>query len=114
MTRRLLTIAAAGALALTGMACGGDDAGSPGSPQGQVAAQLIEEAGDDGMTVDEGCVRRVTADLSDADARALLEDNEEELSMEGGLKLFELFECIDLDFDFDLDDLDFDDLDFDD
>ncbi len=109
MARRLLTIGAAVALTAAGVACGGDDAGSPTSPQGQVATQLIQEAGEDGMDVDEACVRRVTADLSDADARALLEDNEEELSMEGGLKLFELFECIDLDFDFDLDDLDFDD-----
>lgn len=108
MIRQLLTLGAAGVLAMATVACGGDDAGGPASPQAQVAAQLIEEAGEDGMGVDEACVRRVTADLSDSDARALLADDADELSIEGGLKLFELFECIELDFDFDLDDLDFD------
>ena len=69
---------------------------------------LIAEAGEDGMAIDESCVRAVTNGLSDGDAQALLDDDEEELSMEGGFKLFELFECIDLDFDFDLEDLDLD------
>lgn len=109
MTKRLATITAAAALALTGVACGGDDAGGAGSPQAEVANQLIAEAGEDGMSVDEGCVRNVTSDLSDADARALLEDDDDALSFEGGMKLLELFECLDFDFDFDLDDLDFDD-----
>ena len=105
---------AAMALALTGVACGGDDGGGGGgSLQAQVANELIAEASaEDGLTLDEACVRRVTGELSDADARALLDDSEEDLSAEGGMALLGIFECFDFDFG-DLEDFDFD-LDLDD
>lgn len=104
MKRKILTMIAAMALTATGVACGGDDGGGGTGPQAEFAAQLIAEADEDGFDIDEACVRRVTAGLSDDDARALLADDDDALSMEGGLKLFELFECIDLDLDFDFDD----------
>lgn len=106
MTRRFLTLVAATTLAATGIACGGDDSGGGSSPQAQLAAEFISEARADGIEADESCVRRITGELSNDDARALLEDDDDALSMQGAMKLFELFEC----FDFDLGDLDFGDL----
>lgn len=105
MKRRVLSLVAAAGLAATGIACGGDDGGGGSGPQAEFAAQLIAEANQDGFGIDEACVRRVTSELSDADARALLADDDDELSMEGAMAMFALFECIDLDFgDLDLDD----------
>lgn len=107
--RKLATIVAAGALAAAGVACGGDDSGGGSGPQAQLAAELIAESSADGMDVDESCVRRVTSELSNDDARALLEDDDEALSMEGAMQLFALFECFDFDLG-DLGDIDLDDL----
>lgn len=106
MKRSALSICAVAALTFTAIGCGDDDGGGDSSPQGQVAAQLIDEAEADGMGVDQDCVREATSDLSDADAQALLDDNEDALSAEGGLALFGMLECIDLD----LDELDLDEL----
>lgn len=113
MKHRIVLIATSFALAATGVACGGDDGGGGATgPQARLAAELIDEAGDDGFAIDESCVREVTARLSDTDARRLLDGDEEELSAEGGMILLGIFECVDLgdfgldDFDFDLDDLD--------
>jgi hypothetical protein len=108
MPHRFALVATTFALAATGLACGGDDAGGAGGPQARLAAELIGEAGDDGFGVDESCVRDVTARLSDADARRLLDGDEEELSAEGGVVLLDIFECIDL-ADLGLDDFDLDD-----
>lgn len=106
MKNRLALCTAALSLAAVGFACGGDDAGGAGgsSLQAQLANRLISDAGTDGMEVDEDCVRRVISDLSNADARALLDESEEDLSPQGGMTLLGIFEC--LDFDFDLGDLD--------
>lgn len=114
MRHRIVTTCAAAALAVAGVACGGDDSsgGGGGSLQNQVAAELIGEADVDGVGVDEACVRRATSRLSDSDARALLDDDDDALSPDGALVLFGLLECIDFDFDFD--DLDLEDFDFDD
>jgi hypothetical protein len=108
MRQRSVMFTAAMSLVFTGVACGGDDAGGGGSLQAQVANELIAEASaDSGITVDESCVRRVTGELSNADARALLDDSEEDLSAEGGMALLGIFECFDFDFG-DLEDFDFD------
>jgi hypothetical protein len=109
MKHRIVLIAISFALATTSIACG-DDHGGGGGPQARLATELIDEAGDDGFGIDESCVREVTARLSDADARRLLDGDEEELSAEGGMILLGIFECVDLG-DFDLDDFDLDDLD---
>ncbi|MEX2627262.1 MAG: hypothetical protein WD225_10300 [Ilumatobacteraceae bacterium] len=110
MKRSALSICAVAALTFTAVGCGDDDGDS--SPQGQVAQQLIDEAEADGMGVDESCVREATSELSDSDAQALIDDDEEALSAEGGLALFGMLECIDLDLgDLDLDELE--DLDLD-
>lgn len=109
MRSRLVTICAVGALAFTGVACGGDDdnggGGGGSSLQDQVADELMDEVGDDDTGVDEDCIRRTTGELTDADARALLDNDEASFSAEGGVVLSDLFECIDLG-DIDLDDLD--------
>lgn len=106
--RRAVGLVAALGLAAAGFACGGDDGGGAGSgPQAEFANQLIAEANQEGFGIDESCVRRVTSELSDADARALLADDDEALTTEGAMQMFALFECIDLD----LGDLDFGELD---
>lgn len=106
MKRSALSICAAAALTFSAVGCGDDDGGGGSGPQGQVAEQLIDEAEGDGMGVDQDCIREATAELSDSDAQALLDDDEEALSAEGGLALFGMLECIDLD----LDELDLDEL----
>lgn len=110
VTRRALTLFAAAGLAATGIACGGDDGGGAGgSVQDRAAAFLVQDAAAEGLDIDQACVRGVTAELSNSDAQAILDDDDEALSMEGAMKLFGLFECFDFDFG-DLGDLDFDDL----
>lgn len=109
LTRRLSAVAATVALAATGIACGGDDSGGGSGAQSQLAAQLIAEAREDGLDVDESCIRQVTSRISESDARAWIDDNEDEMSQEGAVAMMGLFECVDLSDlfgDLDLDDLD--------
>lgn len=88
----LLTVAAC--LALT--ACGGSGSGSD---QDQVADLLIESAGDEGVELDEDCVRDTTAQLSDADAAALIEagvDGDADLSDEADALAGQIITCVDV------------------
>jgi hypothetical protein len=109
MKHRIPLIATMFAVAATSVACGGDDGGGDtAGPQAQLATELIADVGVEGISLDESCVREVTARLSDADARRLLDGDEAELSADGNSTLLGIFECIevgDFDFgDFDLED----------
>jgi hypothetical protein len=115
MRARLLGTIAIAAITLT--ACGGDDdggggaggGGGGGSPQDQVADMMIDvlnEAaeidGIEGIEIDEGCIRDKVGELSDADARAILDagpEGDPDVSDEAELIGESMFDCIDLGFD---------------
>lgn len=108
MTTHLLRIAMTAVLGLTIAACGGDDGngGPSGGAQNQVAQLLIDEFdSEEGFSVNESCVRGVTAQLSNADAQAILAaypDGEPELSLDTEAEdafFMELFECLEFEFD---------------
>lgn len=82
--RRILTIAACAALAFT--ACGGGD--------GDIADELIDDAKDEGIELDEECVRREAARFSDDDIDAFRDEDTEAISPEGQEILFDLFNCV--------------------
>ncbi|MGI9644485.1 MAG: hypothetical protein ACR2O6_04165 [Ilumatobacteraceae bacterium] len=86
----------AGLAALVFAACGSD------SDQDKAAAALIRGAENDGIEVDEGCVKDVTGELSDEDAKALadLPDgadiDDATLSAEGDAIVLQLLDCADI------------------
>jgi hypothetical protein len=89
--RKLIALAGCAVLGLA--ACGGDDASGD-----DIADQLIQDAEDEGIELDEDCVRDKASQLSDADAEAIADAGEgetPELSPEGEALTLELFECID-------------------
>ncbi len=89
------------ALALAG--CGSEgDAGGGGEggsqlsgPQAAAAESAMESAAEDGVTLDEGCVEDVAAQLSDADAELAADDADAELSAAGESLGLELMKCAD-------------------
>lgn len=87
---------AIGALSLFATACGG---GGGGGVQDEVADEMIKAAAEEGITVDESCVKDIASKLSDADAQAILEAEESggapEVSDEAEALSAELVNCID-------------------
>lgn len=102
--RRLL----AGSILIATLAgCGGGDGGSGGGNQDKVADMLIDaiRTTDDteGITVDEDCVRDKVGELSDDDAKKILdagpEGEPEGLSEEAnGIGSSIFTDCVDIDF----------------
>ena len=90
--RRLVAALAGGLLALA--ACGGDGGGN----QDQAADMLIEGAEDEGLEIDEDCVRDKASQLSDEDAQKIVdaEDSDEtpDLSPEGLALTAEVVSCV--------------------
>ena len=83
---------------LTLAACGGGD-GSSGS-QGEVADMLLADAADEGLDLDEDCVRETAGKLSDDDAEKILEagpDGDADVSEEADELAAEMFRCVDTD-----------------
>ncbi len=82
-------------LALAG--CGSDGDSGGGGPQAAAAAATIQSASEAGLTLDEGCVNDLAAQLSDADAEAIAADGDAEISAEGQALGAELLGCADAD-----------------
>ena len=78
-------------LALLFTSCGDDTASGV---QGEAADKTIAELEAEGLDVDSGCVHDLAKQLSDADARAIL--NDEEVSDEGGEIAIGLLACVDI------------------
>lgn len=95
MRSKFVLMCATGVLAVSGTACGGDDAGGSGSVQDRVANELIAEARSEGMDLDEACVRQATSDLSDSDAQAFLDDDVEAPSDAATEVMVALISCVD-------------------
>lgn len=96
MNKRLISVLAAGVLALA--ACGSDSGGS--GAQGDAADAAIAAAQEQGIELDEDCVNDVASKLSDEDAQAIVDagpDGDAELSAEGEAIGGELFGCADND-----------------
>jgi hypothetical protein len=89
-------ILAAGVAALVFAACGGD------SDQDKVATILLAEAQQDGLNADEDCVKDVASQLSDEDAKKVLEIDESDdiedagLSAEGFSTALGVLNCVDV------------------
>lgn len=102
--RNVLTAAAATAFAFTSIAaCGDDDDSGSGSVQDQVADMTIEQLGaDEGVDVDADCVRDKANELSDDDARAVIDaglSGDADVSEEGQAVAASLVECLTVDTD---------------
>ena len=97
MRKTILSAAAAATLVLA--ACNSDDGGASGV-QGEAAQQAIDQAADEGVELDEGCVNDLAEDLSDEDAQAIVDagpDGNPDLSDAGQSTTVELLNCIDPD-----------------
>lgn len=112
--RKLTAVLAAGLLTMAMTACGGDDDdagdtpasagadeggdnGGGGDDQQKAADKLIDAAGEADIELDEDCVRDKASQLSDEDAKTILEAGDDEtptLSPEGEQLTTELFSCI--------------------
>lgn len=95
------TVAALFAVAAVA-ACGGDgndDGGPDRSPQEALADRIVSEVElEDGMSMDEDCIRRIIARLSDGDAQEVLDagpDGDPAITPAGDATLVELFGCFD-------------------
>lgn len=96
-------------LALAGLvlaSCGSDSGGSDSGgssdvsgPQAEAAQAAIDSAKESGLEFDEGCVNDLAAQLSDADAEAIVAagDGQSDLSPEGEALSTELINCADQD-----------------
>ncbi len=104
---KIRAIVAATATVLALSACGGDDDGGSGV-QAQVADMMIdtmnealEAEGVDGVDIDEDCIRDAANELSDDDARKILDagpdGDPEGLSAEADAAGDALIDCIDID-----------------
>ena len=92
-------MSAVAAATLVLAACNSDDGGASGV-QGEAAQQAIDQAADEGVELDEGCVNDLAKDLSDEDAQALVDagpDGNADLSDAGEATTAELLNCIDPD-----------------
>jgi hypothetical protein len=99
MMRRFTAIVATAMLALGAAACGDDDGGGGGGGGDQEAAAdlFLEQAEQAGIDTDEECVREKAEQLSDADAKAIVDagdDGSPELSPEGEALSLELAGCV--------------------
>ena len=97
MGKTIMSALAAATLVLA--ACNSDDGGASGV-QGEAAQQAIDEAADEGVELDEGCVNDLAKELSDEDAQAIVDagpDGDSDLSEAGEATTAELFSCIDPD-----------------
>ena len=97
MNKTIISVLAAGTLVLA--ACNSDDGGASGV-QGEAAQQAIDQAADEGIELDEGCVNDLANDLSDEDAQAIVDagpDGDADLSETGEATTAELLDCIDPD-----------------
>lgn len=110
MRTRLFGTIAIAALALT--ACGGDDdggsgdGGGGGSAQDEVADMMIdvlneasELEGVEGIEIDEDCIRDKVGELSDEDARAIVDagpEGDPEVSDQAEVIGESMFECVDM------------------
>ena len=92
-------MSAVAAATLVLAACNSDDGGASGV-QGEAAQQAIDQAADEGVELDEGCVNDLVKDLSDEDAQAIVDagpDGNPDLSEAGESTTTELLSCIDPD-----------------
>ena len=97
MGKTIMSALAAATLVLA--ACNSDDGGASGV-QGEAAQQAIDEAADEGVELDEGCVNDLAKELSDEDAQAIVDagpDGDADLSDAGEATTAELLNCIDPD-----------------
>lgn len=105
MRIRFIGTVAVATLALA--ACGGgDDSGSGGSPQSQVADMMLEaldedltDEGIDPSVIDRDCVRSAIDGLSDDDAEKIIEagpDGNPDVSASAEDIADSMFECVDL------------------
>lgn len=80
-------------------ACGGDDGG--GGKQDEVADMLLESMEDEGVDMDDGCVRDAAQQLSDDDAQTLLDagpdGRADDLGAEADEVVNNLLDCVDTD-----------------
>lgn len=95
MRTSVVILASVFALAVAG--CGDDDGPELSSDQATAAQSVIDAAAEDGVTLDEDCVRDVAAQLSDADAALAAEDDTAVLSPEGEALGVQLLDCADED-----------------
>ena len=91
--RRITAVLASSVLLLA--ACGGDDS-TGGSAQDAAADELIQQANDQDLQPDEGCIRDKAAKLSDEDAQKIVDAGEEspDLSPEGLAIQGEAMTCV--------------------
>jgi len=99
-----ITIAIAGLLLAS---CGSDsdseggasetqvEAADVGGAQGEAAQAVIDDAAEQGLTLDEECVNDVAAQLSDEDAELIAKGADEEVSAEGDALSVAFFGCFD-------------------
>jgi hypothetical protein len=97
MNRRSI-VAVAGALTLLALSACGSDADSSSElsdAQSAAAESAIESAAAGGVTLDQGCVEEVAAQLSEEDAQLAADDPEAQLSDAGESLGIELLSCAD-------------------
>lgn len=86
------------ALTLVLSACGGG--GGASGDQAKVTDMMMDVAGEQSIELDRACVEDKAAQLSDADAKALVEagvDGDPQLSPEGDAIGEEIFSCVNID-----------------
>lgn len=96
MRTRLVGTLTIAAFALT--ACGGGD--GAGGSQGEVADLVIESAAEEGLELDEDCVRETAGKLSDDDADKIVAagaDGDPDVSEEADALGAEMFGCVNTD-----------------
>ena len=100
MQTRIISSLAAAALVLS--ACGGGGDGGGGSASGdqaKAADMIVTSMEAEGIDVDSGCIDKLATQLSDEDAKKIVEagtDGEPELSAEGEALGDEIFGCVDM------------------
>ena len=96
--RKLTAVLAAGVLTMAMTACSGDDDDAGGGcDQAKAADKLLDSAGEADLELDEACVRDKANQLSDEDAKAIVEAEGDEtpaLSPEGDALTAELLTCV--------------------
>ena len=97
MNRRSIVGVVSASMLLALSACGGDSDSSSelSDAQSAAASSAIEAAAADGVTLDQGCVEEVAAQLSEEDAQLAADDPDAELSAAGESLGIELLSCAD-------------------